>query len=288
MIDPGTRRTLDELETLYDVEPRVRDVLVEGRSDVAVLRWYTSEHSLDCEIYSVDDRVEVPAETVRPLGVDINAKGRVMAVAESLRDTVSIPSLTCIVDADFDYLLGLLIDNPLLLYTDFPSLESYCLNGDTINKFLRLVVHADQTVDGSDVIERIQSALTKLFLIRVAIKECAASSRLIARFERCMSTNASGGVQVNVDEMLRRSISSRAERDAAAERYSTLRAGCTQESLKTVRGHDIARLLILVLNPPAKLSDADTLERSLLGCLETAVLDAQPMFVELRRRLAAA
>ena len=40
------KRKIGELITLYNLEPELRDVFVEGEDDVAMLRWYLNGKSL--------------------------------------------------------------------------------------------------------------------------------------------------------------------------------------------------------------------------------------------------
>ncbi|MDX8034633.1 DUF4435 domain-containing protein [Lentzea sp. BCCO 10_0856] len=272
------------MAALYVVEPGIHDIVVEGRSDAAAIRWYMRQHGIKCKVYAVDDRVEVPSSAVRSFDLDVNARGRVIALARNIAERAPSASLTCVIDADFDYLGNETPDYSCstLLVTDFAALEGYALDVDTLEKFLRLVLSLSDSVSASVLLSTILPPLSEIFLVRASIKSVVPDRPLVEKFERCLK-KGEGIVSVDVSELIRRSVGGKEEVTAVEVKYAELRSQLPSDLRKAARGHDIIRLISFVVG---ESRDCDLLERALMGCLERAVLDPYPLFTTLRERAA--
>lgn len=281
------RRTIEELTTLYAVEPGLRDVVLEGRSDAAALSWYTKLHGIKCKVYAIDDRVEVPSGLVHEYLLDVGARGRVIALARKLDDRGSNKSLTCIADADLDHILGDPSPHcPMLLFTDFAAFEGYALDSHVVEKFLRLVLAAPTTT-GDELLAGVLPALSQIFLVRAALKIVTPADALVNRFERCLKKTNSG-IMVDVDELIRRSVADPEVATKVKNQYEIFREQLPEDLRKAARGHDIARVMIYWLGATGVFANHEAFERALMGCLERSLLDSFPLFEVLRKRLTSA
>jgi hypothetical protein len=192
--------------------------------------------------------------------------------------------MTCIIDADFDYLTNSTADYACsnLLVTDFAAMEGYALDVAVLDKFLRLVLALSDSLSGSMLLSVILPPLSEIFLARAAIKSVAPDRSLVEKFERCLKKE-DGAVSVNVSELIRRSVGAKGEASATKARYEELRRQLPDDLRKAARGHDIVRLISFVVG---ESRDYDLLERALIGCFECAVLDPYPLFSMLRERVA--
>src|ERR1700757_3030824 len=79
------KRQIADLISLYTLEPRIRDVFVEGPTDQRILSWFFSETKQDLGGVHEVDSVNVPADVVRNYGMDTSSKGcRQIALANEL------------------------------------------------------------------------------------------------------------------------------------------------------------------------------------------------------------
>src|SRR5580700_6636570 len=101
-----TKRPLRELRTLYEVQPHIRDVIVEGRADAHLIQWYLNERDLVAIVHAVDDRAEVTSDLVVRHGGEIGPRGRVIGLAHQVDEwEIAETTVTCIIDSDRDSLL---------------------------------------------------------------------------------------------------------------------------------------------------------------------------------------
>src|SRR5215472_7708249 len=84
MTDSGTKRTLDELITLYELEPHLKEVITEGRCDAAIILWFFRRAGIEAGVYCVADRLTVPSAEVRSRGLNSGRKGEVIAAARMI------------------------------------------------------------------------------------------------------------------------------------------------------------------------------------------------------------
>lgn len=291
---PEARRTIDELVTLYDLEPEIRDVFVEGRSDQVVLAWYLKSRARGsvnvCEIDSID----VAAEIVHKHGLEIGSRGRAIALAYELEERLAPESQaggTIVVDADFDRTLEVSHDLSTMLVTDYACLEMYLFNEKCIEKFLSLVTLGCSTL-AHLVLSELSHVLVRLFAIRLTNHELGWKMSWLPFKNTC--TRNGSRIMFAQDEFIRRYLMKSGksrERDrfrSAAERNRSRLMG---DKRHHINGHDFIMLLSWYLRPMVGdrrlLAPERTLERTLFACLELADLDEQKMFRDVLARVRA-
>ncbi len=137
-------RRLEELQVLYELEPSLRDIVVEGRSDAELVRWYLNQKGLrSVKVFPIDDRAVVERDVVLRAGGEVGPRGRVLGLAVAASDwRLSDPSLTCVIDADWDCLDDV-HEIEGLLRTDYGSLDGYLFQERPLQKLLDLVIQRD-------------------------------------------------------------------------------------------------------------------------------------------------
>jgi hypothetical protein len=166
---PVVRRTIDELVTLYELEPEIRDLFVEGASDRVLFLWYLRHRCRGN--YSVQDisTIDVPPEVIEKNAQDNGNRGRIISLAYELDERLSGVSRNCVTlvyDSDFDRVLGVSQKCDLLLTTDFSCVEMYLFNELVICKLLSLVLMGCD-YSSQHVISELEKVLVRLFLIRL-------------------------------------------------------------------------------------------------------------------------
>src|SRR5262245_25675672 len=119
------RRTISELTTLYELEPTVRDVYVEGPTDRAFVTAVLRRAGRDNVQVREVDLVNVMADEVRALGLTIGSRQRVIALALLLERAAASDlsqQVVCVADADEEAGKAPVVVGVLLLYTDVTSM----------------------------------------------------------------------------------------------------------------------------------------------------------------------
>jgi len=288
------RRTIDELETRYLLEPELGDVYVEGPSDAALIAWFLNqEQHHDWRVYPIDT-VDVSATLVHERGLDTGERGEVLTLglelSERLRDVPGrMPVM--IADRDSDALLD---DwNPgcdLCLLTDFTTMEMYAYNPESLDKLIRLFMWAKRIT--SDELMRILSpALIDIFLVRVVLQRTEGRIKTINEVTRCC-TRGDEGVVVDIMDLVRRSINAPTDKPRPAvitvlNEVSALRSLVPGDVRRTASGDDLVKLLSWVFQAygvDAELRRPEVVKRALMLCLEAGDLSKYRLFTELLRR----
>jgi hypothetical protein len=280
------RRTLEELRTLYELYPKTRDVLVEGRHDVLFIRAYLRTVDCEAEVYDVDDRVDVPGEAVLAAGQDIGSRGRLLVVATTFASWGAASLCgTCIVDADRAYLEGDLPRLSTLLVTDYGSMEAYALNATTLDKFFSLVAKMDPQTSMGEILARLIPALVAIFAVRRVLHSQGASVPLYANFCSLCDFKRDP-ITIDIRALVSRSVQlGRSELDRTCEEVTALLRQLPTRDRRFVRGHDIAPMLIAMFGLRNELARPTVVEGALLGCIEWTELHEEEMFKRLRARV---
>jgi hypothetical protein len=282
------RRAIDELVALYELEPAIRDVYVEGDLDEALVQWFLLEAQVPIASVTEIGAVDVPSALVKSRGLDNNNRGRLTALAEIMEEQFGgdFVSLTCIVDADFDRILGEENGCRLLLMTDYACMEMYLFDVQHLTKFLHVVIRKfPRTAD--DVRAAIQQPLTDLFAIRLADRVLRWGIPIVA-FEGCCEITQTG-VRLDVAEYVDRCLNA-GQRHSDKEEFEQTRLKYLEKLKGDVRnfvhGHDLLNLLgwYLRKHKGHKLS-RETVDRSFFACAESASLGKEVMFQRLLDRV---
>lgn len=287
----GEFYSLEALLVLYDLEPGLRDVYVEGRTDVGLLRWYLDERGIEAQVYAIDDRVEISATELGSLGLDIGARGRVIGLSIVAERALGKDQqgITCVADADYARLTGPMPrERSCLLFTDSASLECYVLQPRPLNKLLRMALHLPTSVIAEDVLEALVPALLDLQCAR-AVLFAFDISCIDGVVKLC--TLRVGASAADIRKVVQKSMGrvAKAEHPLAVddvvawahELRSTMQLGN-----QFGRGHDIALMLSSFLGLKGAVANPEALEAAMRASLEVVDLQEKPLFLGLESRLA--
>jgi hypothetical protein len=281
------RRELSEFLSRPQREPELRDIVVEGPDDAAMISMVIRELGIDSLWRAVSvNELDVPSSMFRP-GTDPGAKDRVVRVAEAIFEsygTRAVP-IVCVVDLDDDGLLGTQVDNPHLLYFDGCCLESYFLNIEVlrclIERFLQI------TLEVEPVAAQLREVLEELFLIR-------ASDRLLElncgalQADRCCSITGET-VRLDTEEHVRRHLSKGGHlgrTDDFGRAMASLRARWDSQGrpYDLLNGHDLKTLIAAVARPLVRdrsLISERAITRALYTCVRLDRISMSPLFTRL-------
>lgn len=201
---PSDRRRLDEVVTLYDVEPPISgDIYVEGPFDKRLLEWlFHCVGRPRNNIYEIDT-VDVPDDVVENFGLPTGSnRSRVIALARTLAQ--AIPSIAdrvaFAIDRDLDDYFGTTWTCPSLFSTDYTSLDVYLFEESVIERYLFFAIRTSGLRVGR-FMESLATLLTELFLIRLTNASLSMNLRRVG-FERSCSVTADGYLILDTNNYL--------------------------------------------------------------------------------------
>lgn len=286
MLEAEYRRTLVEIAAKYKLEPKLRDIYVEGDSDSAIVRWYAvAAGHKDFSVYKID-LIEVPKTFVEAHGLPNNNRSRVIAVSMFLLD-IGAHSAFCICDKDFDGALGVKISNSALVYTDFSSMEMYLYSEEMFIKFFQ--VHLRRPPEEALVWYKALAAfLSDLFAIRLAAAVNSWSVALPDVWKCCAWTDDC--VKFDLSLFLKR-LSHKVGGAAGGTIFGEVdkaKVLLKGDNRNFMHGHDLLEALRRVTSKvykKSKISEEETFKRMLLLMLEVSYCRTFGLFAELDKRL---
>ena len=285
------RKTLEELEALYSLEPTIRDVYVEGPSDKAIISWFLCmSGSTSANVYEIEV-VDIPPNVLNQLALENNNRGRVIALAMimDMRLGNATNSVTCICDTDLDEVLVTCPSTSSLLLTDYTSLDMYTISEDAIAKLLLLAFNR-RSPSGSDVLAAITEPARELFLLRLVNRALALALTPVA-WHRCC-TIRSGAILFDHHEYTRRYLNASGKISAftvVSAYIERVRGSLNSDIRKSANSHDLLEILALYLHKVLRINDNITefsLRRLLFVSASFSDLQKETMFSTLTNRLA--
>ncbi len=246
MLNPP-RKTVAELIARYKLEPSLKDLYVEGAADVRVMRKFSRELKLPIEVYAIDG-IDCPVESVTLGNFANNAKGRVQWLADEL-DKAKTPvncSVRCIVDRDFDFLIGESYENPLLLYTQFSSMEGYFINTECIGATYRDTI--DEKLDCDLFVSEASDCLENLYEIRATSVLLRLDMQWLDLQKYVTVPKPTGLITFRRDEFILSYLNKNGHVGKIDEFKKNLQAVATRnKKLGFFRGHDFFELFAIAL-----------------------------------------
>lgn len=202
------RRTIEEIITLYDLEPTTRkDIYVEGESDKELLSWYISELGQKGRAVYPISMVDVPSEVVGRLGLPAGSnRSRVIALALSVWMEISREDCTLlfVVDRDLADFVPEQQAPEGVVMTGPASMDGYLFGTASLARYLSFVCRIpDDDVESARI--SLFRVLRFLFALRIAYRRLDIPAKVVA-LDRTLSYGQ-GGLSVDRRELVRRSLS---------------------------------------------------------------------------------
>lgn len=280
------RRTLEELHTLYDLEPELRDLYVEGTSDTCFFRWYLSSSGVTgIGVYPVDV-LDIPAAVVSKHSLPEGSnKGRLIALSYELADSPASGRVMCIADRDFDASCGHTHTNACLSWTDGNCLELYALSPTVFRKFV-LVALGGFAVSAEQLLSQCIAVLERIYAMRSA-NEVLKWGMSWVPFRRYV-TVAGSSIQLREEALTRAYLQKNGrwpDREFFIAKVGEIVASLDDDPMRKTRGHDLSELLYTIVNQLCKekrFGNPETLESCLLATVEVSELGTHELFKTLQ------
>lgn len=241
-------------------------------------------------VIPVSDRINLSPGDVVAAGFEVGARGRVLTLAALAADLGDAPRLclTCIADADRAFVRNDLPHSDVLLVTDFGSLECYALTPRVLSKFVAVVLRQREP-DGASLLAALEPLLIAVFLARAALHISGVGYGLDADDIKKHKFDQPGLEKSLLKRALPQGQGGQPLYDQAHSVLATIRTELPSgEPRKAIRGHDIAPVMIAHMGLNNDFAHPETVEKSLMACVERADLQDFPLFRNLVARVASA
>ncbi|WP_068115337.1 DUF4435 domain-containing protein [Tropicimonas marinistellae] len=290
------QREIAELIVLYEFEPELRSLWVEGPSDRAFWEWYLSNKDLTgVEVNSID-QVNVPDDVLRRYGLTASNKNRAIATAleleEGLSDADDHASFLFVVDLDFDHFSGRQIEGKFIVYTDFTAVEMYFFDPEVVEKIIKLATKKPDR-SAQELMQGLSEVGSQLFWIRTANEILGWGMTLPNPDKLLLEENNS--ISFDVETYSHRLLQSNGRSKDSVEfedMLASLREHCVDDVRLKIRGHDFVDLLAWTLRKEIKSKvagkNSEIVATLLLMTADVGVLATYPLFERVEAELFAA
>jgi len=287
------KRTIQDFVSLYELEPEIRNIWVEGETDAAVMSWFLDA----CGIRDVDvrtpDEVDVDAEMVAKYGLLPGNRSRIISLAlevgVALKGNKNCATVVAVADRDFDDLLGRRIQCDLLIYTEFSSLEMFCADKEVLEKLLK-ICRIEQ--DASELLDASLCIAKQVSLLRACALSLKKDWSWVC-FKGSMLRKGKAS-QYNFNSHLNRYLDRNAGRNDGEiflKRFDELLEIADGRELMVVRGHDFIDVLFHfikdILRPAKVIQSPDGLFVALFMGVPPDHLKAHSPFKDIILRFSA-
>jgi hypothetical protein len=284
------RRTIGELVARYTLEPSLKDIYVEGRTDRALIALALDSwpRSHGVNVYDIDS-VHIPPELLATKGFTEGNKARVLTLADEL-DRECTESLTarvvCLADRDLDTILGAECDCPLVVYTSGPSLDLVVASPTVLGKLLTVVM-GGSSLSPRGLLTQLSPVLAERLLQRVALRAISPNAVMLSAVKDL--TFEDGALEFDANRYITRLLSKNAiepRRDeflAAMDAYRPRMPLSPQPHAHIDDFFECLHLCVRTVKP-RRVPGVDHFRRFLLGFVEGPQVAALPELREVRRR----
>jgi len=286
------KRKLEELCTLYKLEPELRDIFVEGITDEVILENFRKKYLLrDMQIYTIDFIDFSSLYNDKPF---LKSNCKLKVVELSLQLAHYFPNelnVTCITDKDFDEYFDRIIENEYLLYTDFPSMEVYLFDESCFSKFFKDVLHGFP-ISIEVVMANLGNVLKELFLVCLTLYKIVSpvTKLLLVDIQRNINVNKDDGtIEFKPKEYLFKNLNANgltSKIKEATKLFDSLIINSNKEDRHYINGHCFINMFWIYQR---KVKDSfhlsiESFDKILFLCLDYSKLIEYKLFSDIHER----
>lgn len=280
------KRLLSELFTLYEYEPDLRDIYVEGASDRILINGFIGYNIDNISIIEINDIDFSELYETNP-SIKSNCKKKIIELSKQLENNFSncLKNVMCIVDRDYDDFFNLIRNNFYLYYTDFASIEIYFFNNSSIRIFFQEILFGfPYTSDYT--ISQLKPVLNELYNIKLALLSEFGLDFEINKFDFKNLINidkSNGKISFDAKDYIYRFLNANKlmkNKCSVENKYNELAGNTISNMDLRIRGHDFTYLFYLYFNKiknPTKIN-FETFERILFRCIDINTIKNTELF----------
>ena len=277
------KRTLSEVLTLYELEPDLKDLFVEGSTDKSFIEWYLRAGGItSVTVYSIGV-VDIPDDVLLEHGLPTGSnRSRVLALACELSAQHPMGlRVLCLADRDFEDYRPSEIDKRYVLFTDGNALDLYAFTPSNMLKFTAVAL-GGLRAPAQTLMALLTDVLQQVFAVRLA-NELLGWGMEWVPFARYVEIEGAT-VSLRRDALIRAYLQKNGRwpsRQEFADKVDEVFGLLSTEATRKMRGHDLGELLLRVIRGMSckrRYFDVETLEGSLMAAVDRRDLEKLPFF----------
>lgn len=279
------KRKVEELLTLYNLEPEIKDLYVEGVTDKSLFLYFFESLEMDnIGVYSIDT-VDFSTFYHDKPELEKNYRNQLIFLASLLTFEKSIVSkIGFVIDLDYFQIdQDVDVNNRYLYPTDYSCIESYMFDIKLLSKFFNLFLHGFP-ISAKRVLREISSPLKDLYTIRYISRKYNLTQ---IDFTKLITIEKKTGKlyfdeQLYIDRLLMKN-NKRVIFKSFNSEFLKIKNILNEDIRFNVNGHDIIALLYWYIK---KIKSAHFLkeqgfQRSVFSCFESKQLIQHSLFISL-------
>ena len=282
------KRTIDEILTLYILEPSIKDIYVEGAIDKSIIELYVDIHQINCKFYEIDSSIDFSELVQNDLSLGSH-RNKLITFSDILYRESDSTNVICVIDKDFDDFLDQKVENNFLLRSDFSCIESYIFNEETINKVLK-IGFSNFPVNADEVIKEFLKVLPTLYFIRY-VREINVDLKFssLLKQESAYSINKAGVVTFNLNDYVSRYCAKNkflAKSDFIIQEVENLLKNFNGDVRNCIHGHDFIEGFFRYVNIVKNTQNfrLENFEKALFMALEIRTFNQYSLFSDIYSR----
>lgn len=286
------KRRINEIIVLYELEPNLNDIYVEGISDKLIFDRYLKKYiNESVKVKTVDD-IDFREIYEKYPDIKRNKKKKLIALCELIEQSFeeNLKGISIIIDRDFDEMKGELKENDYIFYTDYNSLELYLFDCNIINIFYKNFLRGFP-FSGEHTLNTISPILIEKFLIRLILDSIGPYLKeQITDLKKSVSVNKqTGAIEFFTESHLKKilnNVGKTGEKEFCLELIEEYRRILPSEKKKCIKGHDFIHLLFIFIDKiknNIKLSE-QTFERLIFQCIDYSALRNENLFAGIEQK----
>ncbi|MCE7059208.1 hypothetical protein [Dyadobacter sp. CY343] len=282
------KRTVEEILTLYSLEPTIKDIYVEGPMDKSIIDLFVGVYSIECNVYEIDSSIDFSELMSKDPLLGSN-RNKLISFASQLTSATSSQNILCIIDKDFDDFISGGTYNQFLLRSDYSCIEAYVFNEEIIGKILK-IGFSNFPLEANQVIEELAKVLPPLFFLR-CLREIDADFKPTAllKIDNAFSASRGGIITFDLKDYVERfchknAISNRSE--YVIKEVRKMLENYQGDVRNSIHGHDFANTFFRYVNSVKNTQQFkdSSFEKTLFIALEMSTLTKYELFDTIYKR----
>lgn len=285
---PDFKRTIDEMISRYMLEPKIKDIYVEGNLDVKVIRECLRMLEISLPVVYSIETIEISNEMLAELSLTRGNKQEVIAFATTLESKgVSNIKVLCLIDRDEDFLLGIDHTNNILRYVDYNTMDSYLHKIENLDKFIKIGMNINN-IDTVNLHNKIIEIANHFFALRLAKKYYNLNGKWIPISNSLKYNKKEREFDLDKPGAFNRFIQSESAsktRDEIKEFMDAQLIVISKDRSYFYNSHDYNEIMYIVLSKESQtlnIKEVDAIPYLLLSNLEKSSIEKEDLFVYLK------
>jgi hypothetical protein len=288
----SNKRRLNEVIALYELEPDLKDIYVEGDIDKLIIDRFLKKYGMnDVSVKTAED-IDFSVLYENSPEIKRNNKKNLLALGRCFQEGIiaEFEGATIILDRDFDDLLDVPDENKYILYTDYNSLELYLFDENVVDIFFTNYL-TGFPFTAKETLHSITPILVEKFLIRLILSLKGSYPKdKITDLKKSVIVNKSTG-KIAFDQgahlfKILNNLGITAEKNDFSVLIEDFRNKLSSDNRKNIRGHDFTHLLFLFIDKIKNNIDLTekAFEKAFFHCIDYSELRKENLFSSIEKR----